>query len=218
MTLPSSGALSLSQIQSEFGGSNPISLSEYYRGGGLVPVHGNTGNIASSGLISVSQFYGQSAQSPIDSSFSGTLANTQPALNKYGVARHGASRSNSPVLFTNTPTPYGSFTDNTFTNPSGTTTLTIDQFWFQTDTIFPNGRTVTFSLVGNYTGQTWAQATGRTGITVAGVSNNMTTSTDVIGNVSTPTFSVQGSVSYISSSSPNNTTKPSLGAFSASVY
>ena len=39
MTLPSSGALSLSQIQTEFAGSNPISMSEYYKSGnnGYVP-------------------------------------------------------------------------------------------------------------------------------------------------------------------------------------
>ena len=34
MTLPSSGTLSLSDLQGEFGGSNPISMSEYYKSGG----------------------------------------------------------------------------------------------------------------------------------------------------------------------------------------
>lgn len=37
MALQTSGAISLSQVQSEFGGSNPISMSEYYRGGSYVP-------------------------------------------------------------------------------------------------------------------------------------------------------------------------------------
>lgn len=37
MALPSSGTLALSQIQSEYGGSNPISMSEYYRNGAYVP-------------------------------------------------------------------------------------------------------------------------------------------------------------------------------------
>jgi len=37
MTLQSSGTISLSQLQGEYGGSNPISLSEYYRNGSLVP-------------------------------------------------------------------------------------------------------------------------------------------------------------------------------------
>ena len=34
MTLPSSGTLSLSDLQTEFTGSNPISMSEYYKSGG----------------------------------------------------------------------------------------------------------------------------------------------------------------------------------------
>lgn len=57
-------SLSLSEIQSEFGGSAPISFSEYYRGGANVPsgVIGYPGGsatyIPSSGGISVSNFYG----------------------------------------------------------------------------------------------------------------------------------------------------------------
>lgn len=63
MTLPSSGSLSLSQIQGEFGGSNPISLSEYYAGGSYVPAgtSGTYGAVPSSGTISIRNFYGTSA-------------------------------------------------------------------------------------------------------------------------------------------------------------
>jgi len=62
MTLPSSGPLSLSDIQTEFGGSNPISLSEYYAGGAYVPAGttGTNGPVPSSGTISISNFYGTS--------------------------------------------------------------------------------------------------------------------------------------------------------------
>ena len=66
MTLPNSGSLALSQIQSEFGGSNPISLSEYYRGGPLVASIPNTSPIPSSGTIAVSNFYGTSSSIPSD--------------------------------------------------------------------------------------------------------------------------------------------------------
>jgi hypothetical protein len=63
MELPSSGAISLGNIQTEFGGSNPISLSEYYAGGGLVPsgTSGTNGPVPTSGTISISNFYGTSA-------------------------------------------------------------------------------------------------------------------------------------------------------------
>ena len=37
MALQSSGAISLGDIQTEYGGSNPISISEYYKNGSYVP-------------------------------------------------------------------------------------------------------------------------------------------------------------------------------------
>ena len=60
MTLPASGAISLANIQTEFGGSNPISLSEYYRGGSFVS--DNNTSVPTSGLVSLSNFYGAVAQ------------------------------------------------------------------------------------------------------------------------------------------------------------
>jgi len=57
MTLPSSGPLSIEDIANEFGGTVPHSLSEYYRGGGLVPDSSLTQSIPTSGSISVSDFY-----------------------------------------------------------------------------------------------------------------------------------------------------------------
>lgn len=62
MAIPSSGAISLSTIQTEFGGSNPISLNEYYAGGTYVPAgtSGTYGAVPSSGTISIQNFYGTS--------------------------------------------------------------------------------------------------------------------------------------------------------------
>jgi len=57
MAIQSSGAVSLSEIQAEFGGSNPVSLSEYYRGGSYV-TDNNTG-VPTSGEVSLAaDFYG----------------------------------------------------------------------------------------------------------------------------------------------------------------
>lgn len=63
MALQTSGAISLSQIAAEFGGTTPHSLSEYYAGGGLVPAgtSGTNGAVPSSGAISFSQFFGTTA-------------------------------------------------------------------------------------------------------------------------------------------------------------
>jgi len=60
MALQGSGQISLANLQTEFGGSNPISLSEYYRNGAYVTSN-NTG-VPTSGVISLSQFYGTTAQ------------------------------------------------------------------------------------------------------------------------------------------------------------
>ena len=54
MALQSSGAISLADIQTEFGGSNPIGINEYY----------GKDTLPSSGTISMNQFYGTSDYSP----------------------------------------------------------------------------------------------------------------------------------------------------------
>jgi hypothetical protein len=71
MPIPSSGAISFEAIQTEFGGTNPISLNEYYDGGGLVPsgTSGDNGAIPTSGAISVNQFYGTAKVLPSQQAF-----------------------------------------------------------------------------------------------------------------------------------------------------
>ena len=83
MTIASSGALSISDISSEFGGSGARSLSDYYAGAGLVAAgtqdpDGNA--IPSSGTIKISDFYACSkfvAQS--FSSLTSSTTSTVPA-------------------------------------------------------------------------------------------------------------------------------------------
>lgn len=49
------GTIKFSQIQSELGGSNPISISEYYKGGSIVPnAMGGASTIPASGTIDAS--------------------------------------------------------------------------------------------------------------------------------------------------------------------
>ena len=66
MALPSSGPLSLNDIQNEFGGANPISISEYYAAAGGIPA---------SGTISIGDFYGAA---------SGPSAGLSPSLFSVG--------------------------------------------------------------------------------------------------------------------------------------
>ena len=64
MTLQSSGAISLLDVQGEFGGSIPIGLNEYY---------GAASGVPASGTISLADFYGASA---CDTTTAPTLINT----------------------------------------------------------------------------------------------------------------------------------------------
>lgn len=72
MALPSSGAISLLAIQTEFGGpSSPIPISSYYRGGSYVT--SNNTSVPTSGQISFNQFWGAQALLPTQSwSYDGT--------------------------------------------------------------------------------------------------------------------------------------------------
>lgn len=63
MTLPASVALIASAIQTEFGGANPASLSEYYKGGTYVSGSANAPNVPTSGTIAFDDFYGASSTS-----------------------------------------------------------------------------------------------------------------------------------------------------------
>lgn len=54
--IPSSGSISLGTVQNEFGGTNPISLGEYYRNGAFVTP--NNSGVAASGAISLGSFRG----------------------------------------------------------------------------------------------------------------------------------------------------------------
>ena len=99
MAIPSAGsALSLSAIQTEFGGSNPISMSEYYAGGSNVPsgTTGDAGSIPSSGAIAVSQFYGSSNRVAIAL----TISSTTQSYNIYSNRGGTYSAGNSDVTLT----------------------------------------------------------------------------------------------------------------------
>jgi hypothetical protein len=63
MVLQSSGAISLNDVQTEFGGTNPIGMNEYYAGGANVSA--GTGSIPTTGTISLNQFYGTQKVLPV---------------------------------------------------------------------------------------------------------------------------------------------------------
>ena len=56
MPIPATGAITLAQIQTEFGGADPISINEYYRGGAYVPNTTRNNGVPTSGGISFENF------------------------------------------------------------------------------------------------------------------------------------------------------------------
>lgn len=90
MALTSSGQLKFSEIQTEFGGSNPISFSEYYSGGTIIAASlGFTGrvitNVPATGMIKVSNFYSAAKGTEASSSADVTITITGASVyNQYG--------------------------------------------------------------------------------------------------------------------------------------
>lgn len=114
MALQNSGAISIANIATEFGGSQPHSLNEYYRGGSFVT--DNNTNVPTSGQISLSNFYGAAKQSSVVVSSSTTNLNVHTGL--FG----GDFTSNIPkLLIINSGVEIGatSLSNYALTVPSG---------------------------------------------------------------------------------------------------
>jgi hypothetical protein len=124
MALPTSGVLDLSDIQTEFGGSNPISLSEYYAGGLYVPsgTSGTNGAVPTSGEIAVSDFYGT------QSSFVCTI--TEGTYSDPQGSSHGYLKAvtTNVTLVVNNIQPHGSRT------PTSLSGVSLDGFTVARDT------------------------------------------------------------------------------------
>jgi len=94
MALQTSGAISLSNIAGEFGGSTPHSINEYYRGGSNVPNTTVNNSIPTSGQIQFDDFYG-GASATADNNFSFTVQTYTVGSGKNVFTVRGANGSMS---------------------------------------------------------------------------------------------------------------------------
>ena len=113
MAMPSSGAISFAQMQTEFGGSNPIGFNEYYAGGSHVP--SGTGSIPSSGTINLNTFYGTQST---PTSFSTNL--TRGSATFIAAAQDGFSGRPAGSIFPN----YGSLANTSLVMQGLSATIT----------------------------------------------------------------------------------------------
>ena len=95
MALQSSGLIRLSQIQTEFGGSDPISLSEYYQNASPDLVTSNNTGVPDTGNpISMTDFYGAIKQ------FQYTISSHTQQANLYSLATGAGWNGSDPILVT----------------------------------------------------------------------------------------------------------------------
>lgn len=95
MAIQGSGAISFSDLQDEFGGSNPISLSEYYQDADPDLVTANNTNVPNVGNpISPSDFYGAKTEFPM------TIAANSQEVDLYATAVAAGWDGSAPVVLT----------------------------------------------------------------------------------------------------------------------
>jgi hypothetical protein len=182
-TIPS--AISASSIQTEFGGSNPISLSEYYSGGVNVP--SGTANatsvlIPSSGALRFSNFSG--AQKIVSVSISLTVGENLDIYNSGSVG------------YSSNPPAFGSISSTSIIG--GRTLISIYDFYYKGGTL-----TTEFQVSGDQRGSWWSYWE-YTGDTYGTKTYNRSSATDPNGyydgsttiwiwsNDGSPTFDISG--------------------------
>jgi hypothetical protein len=74
MALPNGTTITLAQIQAEFGGANPISLTEYYKGGAYVRSFDYAPNVMVAGSISLSNFWNAYRAATLTVALSGSVS------------------------------------------------------------------------------------------------------------------------------------------------
>lgn len=164
MTLQASGAISLGNIQTEFTGSNPISMSEYRRGAGspiLVPDTATNANIKSTlSNMSFSNYYNTSVVSVLDTqSLYVGLATSSYTSEGTTFYRYAYGFRTTVVVPTG-----GSLSDGTSNIYSGASILAIVVDWDITGTL-------QFRVNGSVSNAGW------TTITVNGTTYNRTSAT-----------------------------------------
>jgi hypothetical protein len=119
--LQASGTISINDLATQFGGTVPHSMDEYYKGGANVPNISVNASVPTSGQISLDDFYGAAASAPLTFTGQGTtsITTTWPSTaGTYSVACvvSSATASDSPKTATLAITTAAS--TNTLTSPT----------------------------------------------------------------------------------------------------
>lgn len=204
MPVPTSN-ISLSSIQSEFGGSSPISLSEYYRGGVNVPSGNST--VPTSGVLKFSNFSGLTKAVTAPSTF--TIAFGPTSATFRGDTTITWSFSTATTSAITMPLPYsGNITG--FIDGSGTINVSI-----------PSGvsaYTHTFTTEQSATSGGSASSTYSTGQSYGGYNFSGSNTTFTMGNPLSLSTSISGSTSGTSGSTYMSITASSSNNYGSATY
>jgi hypothetical protein len=117
----------MTTIATEFGGTVPHSLNEYYRGGGLVPNTPTNAAIPTSGQIAIGNFYGSANRSTVALTIAANTFNYDVFTNRGPTYVAGAS---DVVVTVNPGVTVGSTSTGTYAmlvpsafNPGDTVTI-----------------------------------------------------------------------------------------------
>lgn len=148
MVLQSSGSISFNNIQTEFGGTNPISLNEYYLNGLYTTGTGATG-IPTSGAISLNNFYGKSkTTTPVVNESAITIIGANLVLRHDGNNIDGTNNSTLTVGGV-IPSWYNSGNSSSLTTTQ--TTNTRRPTYTQNGAVFSNGKVLISNInLNNY--------------------------------------------------------------------
>lgn len=127
MALPSSGPLAFTNIQTEFGGTNPIGLNEYYRGGPYVPSGPSTATIPTAGTIAANNFYGTSRRISVPLTISSPTYNYDVYTNRgptyeAGITDVTVTVSPGAIVGSTSTATYAMLVPNTF-SPGDSVTI-----------------------------------------------------------------------------------------------
>ena len=191
MTLQTSSTITLAQIQSEHGGSNPIGMNEYYRGGSNVQNHNNTDGtfnataIPTSGTISLSQFYGSANNATV-------VGNTFAILTSSSYIVAGAKYGDTFTGFDDfSLQQIGSGSDKTIQGSNGTN-FTIRTCTSLTSSV---GNFPQFRIDGNYFNQTASSVFGYTSVKWG--------STTIFSGLGSGTYDASTNTTFFGGTMPN---------------
>ena len=146
MTLQASGPISFSDLQVEYGGTPPLALNAYYRGGARVQNIAANANVPLSGTISLQNFYGQGNSTAINR----TIAADENNFNFRAWALSQGWDGVSPLDMTVT------VNSGVYVSANSTSIFAID-----TGTPFPTGSVLRLINNGFIVGMGGAAGTGR---------------------------------------------------------